>query len=314
MPLGLGDDAGSAGIVRTKHVTFDEPGQALELEGGGTLWPLTIAYETYGTLSEARDNAILVCHALSGDAHVAGRHSANDRKVGWWDMMIGPGKGLDTDRYFVISANVIGGCGGSTGPSSEDPATGRRVRHALPHHHHRRHGERPGHAARPPRDPQAPGGRRRVDGRHAGAPVDGRAPRPAPPRDPTRHRGSAAHAGHRLQRGRPPGDHGRPGLARRRLLRRQAAGQGARRRTHGRPHHLPLRRGDEREVRPPPARHPRLLVHLLGGLRGRELPAPPGALVHRAASTPTAISTSRARSTTSTSPATAAASSRPSAT
>ncbi|MEE4276330.1 MAG: alpha/beta fold hydrolase, partial [Thermoleophilia bacterium] len=125
MPLGLGDDVGSAGIVRTKHVTFDEPGRALKLEGGGTLWPLTVAYETYGTLSAARDNAILVCHALSGDAHVAGRHSANDRKVGWWDMMIGPGKGLDTDRYFVISANVIGGCGGSTGPSSEDPATGR---------------------------------------------------------------------------------------------------------------------------------------------------------------------------------------------
>ncbi len=125
VPLGLGDDVGSAGIVRTKHVTFDEPGRALKLEGGGTLWPLTVAYETYGTLSAARDNAILVCHALSGDAHVAGRHSANDRKVGWWDMMIGPGKGLDTDRYFVISANVIGGCGGSTGPSSEDPATGR---------------------------------------------------------------------------------------------------------------------------------------------------------------------------------------------
>jgi homoserine O-acetyltransferase len=123
--MGLDADAGSAGIVRTKHVTFDQPGQELALEGGGTLAPFTVAYETYGKLSTRRDNAILVTHALSGDAHVAGRHSANDRRPGWWDMMIGPGKGLDTDKYFVISSNVIGGCSGSTGPASENPATGR---------------------------------------------------------------------------------------------------------------------------------------------------------------------------------------------
>jgi len=123
--MSLGADAGSAGIVRTKHVTFDQPGQELGLEGGGTLAPFTVAYETYGELSERRDNAILVTHALSGDAHVAGLHSANDKRPGWWDMMIGPGKGLDTDKYFVISSNVIGGCSGSTGPASENPATGR---------------------------------------------------------------------------------------------------------------------------------------------------------------------------------------------
>jgi homoserine O-acetyltransferase len=123
--MGLDADAGSAGIVRTKKVTFDQPGQELALEGGGTLAPFTIAYETYGKLNERRDNAILVTHALSGDAHVAGRHSANDKRPGWWDMMIGPGKGLDTDKYFVISSNVIGGCSGSTGPASPDPATGR---------------------------------------------------------------------------------------------------------------------------------------------------------------------------------------------
>jgi homoserine O-acetyltransferase len=123
--MGLGADAGSAGIVRTKHVTFDQPGQELALEGGGTLAPFTVAYETYGTLSERKDNAIIVTHALSGDAHVAGLHSANDKRPGWWDMMIGPGKGLDTDKYFVISSNVIGGCSGSTGPASENPATGR---------------------------------------------------------------------------------------------------------------------------------------------------------------------------------------------
>jgi len=123
--MGLGADAGSAGIVRTKQMTFDQPGQELALEGGGTLAPFTVAYETYGKLSERKDNAILVTHALSGDAHVAGLHSANDRRPGWWDMMIGPGKGLDTDKYFVISSNVIGGCSGSTGPASTNPATGR---------------------------------------------------------------------------------------------------------------------------------------------------------------------------------------------
>lgn len=123
--MGYDDDAGNAGIVRTKKVTFDQPGQELALEGGGTLAPFTLAYETYGKLSERKDNAVLVTHALSGDAHVAGLHSANDKRPGWWDMMIGPGKGLDTDKYFVICANVIGGCSGSTGPASENPATGR---------------------------------------------------------------------------------------------------------------------------------------------------------------------------------------------
>ena len=125
MAMGLDADAGNAGMVRTRKVTFDQPGQELALEGGGTLAPFTLAFETYGTLSPARDNAILVTHALSGDAHVAGRHSANDRRPGWWDMMIGPGKALDTGRYFVICSNVIGGCSGSTGPASENPATGR---------------------------------------------------------------------------------------------------------------------------------------------------------------------------------------------
>jgi homoserine O-acetyltransferase len=132
VPVFGGDDAGSAGIVRTRKVTFDAPGQALALEGGGTLTPFTLAYETYGTLSEARDNAILVTHALSGDAHVAGRHSANDRRAGWWDILIGPGKALDTDRYFVICSNVLGGCSGSTGPASDDPATGRPYGTSFP--------------------------------------------------------------------------------------------------------------------------------------------------------------------------------------
>ena len=109
-------------IVHTQQITFE---QALRLQSGATLRPVTLAYETYGTLNADRSNAILICHALSGDAHVAGQHSEHDRKPGWWDEAVGPGKAFDTDRYFVICSNVIGGCSGSTGPSSVDPTTGR---------------------------------------------------------------------------------------------------------------------------------------------------------------------------------------------
>jgi homoserine O-acetyltransferase len=115
---------GSVGIVETKGWRFAEPPDELVLRSGVKLGPIDVAYETYGTLSPQRDNAVLICHALSGDAHVAGQHSADDDKGGWWDVMVGPGKGIDTDRYFVICANCIGGCKGSTGPSSVDPATG----------------------------------------------------------------------------------------------------------------------------------------------------------------------------------------------
>ncbi|MFO7166707.1 MAG: homoserine O-acetyltransferase [Chloroflexota bacterium] len=110
------------GIVQTRYATWLEP---LPLDSGATLAPVTLAYETYGQLSPARDNAILLLHALSGDAHAAGRHSATDRKPGWWDDMVGPGRPFDTDRYYVICSNVLGGCRGSTGPASIDPATGR---------------------------------------------------------------------------------------------------------------------------------------------------------------------------------------------
>lgn len=97
--------------------------EPLRLDSGATLAPVTLAYETYGTLSPARDNAILLLHALSGDAHAAGRHRLTDRQPGWWDAMVGPGRPFDTDRYFVICSNIIGGCQGSTGPSSIDPRT-----------------------------------------------------------------------------------------------------------------------------------------------------------------------------------------------
>ena len=118
-------EEGSVGIVETKQFTFAEPPHEMTLECGRTLGPITLAYETYGELNEARDNAILVVHALSGDAHAAGYHHARDKQPGWWDIMIGPGKGFDTRKYFLICSNIIGGCKGSTGPSSIDPCTGR---------------------------------------------------------------------------------------------------------------------------------------------------------------------------------------------
>src|SRR5208283_5479830 len=112
---------GSLGIVRTEHADLT---CALTLESGEVLSCVTIAYETYGKPNKEKSNAILICHALSGDAHVAGFHEGDD-KPGWWDAVVGPGKAFDTDRYFVICSNVIGGCKGSTGPSSINPVTGR---------------------------------------------------------------------------------------------------------------------------------------------------------------------------------------------
>ena len=132
--------AGSVGTVDTQFLDLPQP---LALDCGRQLQQIRIAYETYGTLSPARDNVILVCHALSGDAHAAGfarlpaaestrdgfradeRDGAGGRGLGWWDGMIGPGKAFDTNRFFVVSSNLLGGCRGTTGPSSTNPATGR---------------------------------------------------------------------------------------------------------------------------------------------------------------------------------------------
>ncbi len=114
----------SVGLVERQSATLFEPPHFLALESGKSFGPVTVAYETLGELTPQRDNAIFICHALTGDAHVAGRHNEDDRKAGWWDGFVGPGKGIDTDRYFVICANVLGGCQGTTGPSSTNPATG----------------------------------------------------------------------------------------------------------------------------------------------------------------------------------------------
>lgn len=114
----------SVGLVERQHYTFAE-NEPMVLDSGEKLGPITLAYETYGELNATRSNAVLISHALSGDAHAAGYHSPDDKNAGWWDECIGPGKAFDTRRYFVICSNVIGGCQGSTGPGSINPATGR---------------------------------------------------------------------------------------------------------------------------------------------------------------------------------------------
>ncbi|HSN12566.1 MAG TPA: homoserine O-acetyltransferase [Propionibacteriaceae bacterium] len=112
------------GLVETRTARLFEPEEPLRLAHGATLAPVEVAYETYGTLSPARDNAVFICHALTGDAHAAGFH-AGAKRPGWWDNLIGPGRPLDTDRLYVVCANLLGGCQGTTGPSSVDPRTGR---------------------------------------------------------------------------------------------------------------------------------------------------------------------------------------------
>jgi homoserine O-acetyltransferase len=119
-------NANSVGVVSTKSVQLFDRGNPLRFASGQELSPVTVAYETYGTLNSDASNAVFVCHALTGDAHAAGMYSSDDRKPGWWDGFIGPGMGLDTNKYFIICANVLGGCQGTTGPGSIDPSTGKR--------------------------------------------------------------------------------------------------------------------------------------------------------------------------------------------
>jgi len=111
--------------VEKQYHTFAAPPEVLILESGAELGPVTIAYETYGTLTENKDNVILIAHAFSGDSHVAGYYQdpGQEENPGWWEFMVGPGKGIDTDKYFVICANILGSCMGSTGPGSENVRT-----------------------------------------------------------------------------------------------------------------------------------------------------------------------------------------------
>lgn len=113
-------ESNSVGIVKAQVAHFTEP---LTLKSGAVLPQYHLTYETYGELNAAKTNAVLICHALSGNHHVAGRYSAEDKYPGWWDNLIGPGKPLDTNKFFVIGLNNLGGCHGSSGPSSVDPLT-----------------------------------------------------------------------------------------------------------------------------------------------------------------------------------------------
>jgi len=122
-------EEGDVGLVEYQDFVSREP---FRFESGGTIPELTLRYETYGHLNDAKDNAILICHALSGNHHCAGVHSMDERKSGWWNFMVGPGKPIDTSRYFVICSNSLGGCSGSSGPYSINPETGERYRLDFP--------------------------------------------------------------------------------------------------------------------------------------------------------------------------------------
>lgn len=122
---------GRLGRVQTQRVILFGEDDPLVLAGGRRLAPVTVAYETYGELAADGSNAVVVCHALTGDANAAGHHG-DPARPGWWDTLIGPGKPVDTDRFFVVSSNLLGGCQGTTGPRSIDPATGRRYGMGFP--------------------------------------------------------------------------------------------------------------------------------------------------------------------------------------
>ena len=120
---------GEVGIVESQDFVSSAP---FVFESGGTIPELTLRYETYGHLNARKDNAVLICHALTGNHHVAGVYGMEERKQGWWNFMVGPGKPIDTSKYFVICSNVLGGCSGSTGPESINPITGKRYNLDFP--------------------------------------------------------------------------------------------------------------------------------------------------------------------------------------
>lgn len=127
--IGKHIDEGEVGFVDYHDFVSQKP---FHFESGGVIPELRIRYECYGQLNKAKDNAILICHALTGDHHCAGVHDITERKRGWWNFMVGPGKPIDTNHYFVICSNILGGCQGSTGPNSINPETGQRYNLDFP--------------------------------------------------------------------------------------------------------------------------------------------------------------------------------------
>lgn len=118
-------NGGSVGLVERQYLTIRDEDDPIVLDNRQTLPEVTVCYETYGTLNASGDNAILVCHGLTGSSHAAGRYQPDSKYAGYWDPLIGPGKVFDTDRFFVVAPNILGGCRGTTGPASTNPATGR---------------------------------------------------------------------------------------------------------------------------------------------------------------------------------------------
>ncbi len=252
----------------------------------------------------ARSNAVLVCHALNASHHVAGTYAGAAKSEGWWDNLVGPGKPLDTERFFVIGVNNPGSCFGSTGPASPnpDPAAQRpRLRQRLSGRHGRGLGRRAGAPRRSARHRAAGGRDRRQPRRHAGARLVAALSRAAAPVRRRRDGAQPVGAEHRLQRSGAAGDRHRPRLPRRPLRR-------ARRRAEARPdggaddrpHHLPLRRFDGGQVRPRHAgRRARATRRRRSSSRSRPTCAT-RATSSASTSTPTPTSSSPARSTTST--------------
>ena len=224
---------------------------ALPLQSGASIRDYSLAFETYGTLNADRSNAVLVCHALNASHHVAGVYAGQDKSEGWWDNMIGPGKPVDTDRFFVIGVNNLGSCFGSTGPMHINPDTGRVYGADFPVV-----------TVEDWVDAQA----RLLDalgirqlaavmggslGGMQALSLDAAIPGARAPRRGDRQRAQPDGREHRLQRSGAPRHRDRPRLPRRPLLRaRRGAQARPAHRAHDRPHHLPERRRDEREVRP----------------------------------------------------------------
>ncbi len=248
----------SLGDVQPQSMHFAEP---LGLASGAVLRDYTLAYETYGTLNAARSNAVLVCHALNASHHVAGTYAGKEKSEGWWDNLVGPGKPLDTDRFFVIGVNNPGSCFGSTGPTHPNPdpaANGRAYGSDFPVVTVEDWVDAQARLVDGARHRAAGGGDRRQPRRHAGARLVAALSRAARPVHRRRHRAQPLGAEHRLQRGGAAGDRHRPRVPRRplRRARRDPAPRPARG-ADDRPHHLPLRRRDGGQVRPRPGRTPR---------------------------------------------------------
>ena len=240
-------------VVVPQSMQFAEP---LALQSGASIRGYSLAYETYGSLNADKSNAVLICHALNASHHVAGIYAGQEKSEGWWDTMIGPGKPVDTDRFFVIGVNNLGSCFGSTGPDARQP--GHRPASTAPTFpwSRWRTGSTPRRACSTRLGIRHAGGRDgRQPRRHAGAVLDLAVPRARAARRGGGQRAQPHRREHRLQRGRPPRHRDRPRFPRRPFLRaRRDAQARPAHRPHDRPHHVPERRRDEREVRPAAAR------------------------------------------------------------